>query len=1041
MISILMLNFDYHWQPKAKHLFILLTTKERIMRRLLPILLICAAGFITVAAQEQRLTPTAVYRELTHDTSPPLRSIPMIHPLPRTERWENDEIPNKFFMRPNEQRNLAENGKDRDPVVQNFFGPHSPAATRVNFEGINNLAGVYPPDPNADVGFDNIIETVNSSFAIYSKTGSLVYGPADLSTLWTGFPGPWSGTNDGDPIVVFDHLANRWVVTQFALPNYPNGPFYELIAVSQTSDPLGSWHRYAFTFTNMPDYPKFGLWHDGYYMSINSFTSGSLNWAGPAAAVFQRDSMLSGKPAQMVFFQLSTSNDPLLPSDLDGQTAPAGTPNYFLMAVDGSPDRLQLYQFTVNWTNTASSTFSGPTSLSTAAFDMNMCSGLSNCVPQASTTVKLDALSDRLLSRLQYRNFGTHQVLLASNTVDATGSDLAGVRWYELRKTTGSWSINQQSTYSPDATHRWMGSIAMDGQGNIALGYSASSSSMFPAIRTTGRRAADASGVMTLAEMTIYAGSGSQTGTANRWGDYTSMVVDPSDDQTFWYTNEYYATTSSTGWRTRIASFQISDFPTAANVQYFSSTLTGGNGNGSIDPNECDTLSVTIRANGTSGATGVSASLTTTTPGISIVAGTSAYPDLSVGGTGTNQSAFRISTEPSFVCGTTIAFTLTVTHSAGTDVSTFTLTSGASGTPTQLNNTTSTAIPDNNSTGVDIPITVSGFTTPIAKVTASFYITHTYDGDLNISLIGPDNTTVALVSRRGGTGENFGSGCGSQATRTTLDDAATTQISAGAAPFVGSYRPEASLTAFVGKSGAAVNGIWKLHVADVASIDTGRVHCWSLFLSPLSCTAGSGPCPPLPVQLASFTAIRSTNASVRLDWMTISEVNNYGFYVERRAESTASWTEVENSFVAGHGTTIVPQSYTFVDATVRPGVWHYRLKQVDLDGSVHYSNSIQVDMLTTVNARNIPTIFALEQNYPNPFNPVTTIRFDLPRLANVSLEVYNELGQRVATLVNEMREAGYHEATFDATNLSSGVYFYRINAGTFVQTKKLLVIK
>ena len=1017
------------------------------MTKLTTTLLLCAISF-TAFAQQQR-SPTAVYTELKHDTSPPLRSLPMIQPLPRTERWENDEIPNKFFMRPNEPRNLAENGKDRDPVVQNFFGPLAPAGTRVNFEGVSNLSGVYPPDPNADIGFSHIIETVNSSFAIYSKTGSLMYGPADLSTLWTGFPGPWDGTNDGDPIVVFDHLANRWVVTQFSLPSYPNGPFYELIAVSQTSDPLGSWHRYAFTFTNMPDYPKFGVWPDGYYMSINSFTSGSGTWAGPAAAAFQRDSMLAGKTALMVFFQLSTSLDPLLPCDLDGPAPAAGTPNFFLMAVDGSPDRLQLYQFAVNWANTASSTFTGPTTLSTASFDMNMCAGSSNCVPQSSTTVKLDAISDRLMNRLQYRNFGTHDVLLASHTVDATGSDLAAVRWYELRRTTGSWAINQQSTYSPDATHRWMGSVAMDGQGNIALGYSASGSSMFPAIRATGRRAADASGVMTLSEMTIYAGSGSQTGTANRWGDYTSMMVDPTDDQTFWYTNEYYASTSSVGWKTRIASFQITDFPTAANVQFSSSILTGGNGNGSIDPNECDTLSVTIRANGTAGATGVSATLITTTPGVTIVAGTSSYPNLVAGGTGSNQSAFTFSLESSFVCGTPIGFTLTVVHSGGTDVSTFTLASGTTGAPIQLNNSTSTAIPDNNSTGIDIPITVSGFATPISKVTVSFYITHTYDGDLNISLIGPDNATVALVTGRGGTGENFGSSCGSQATRTTLDDAAATAISAGSAPFVGSYRPESLLGAFAGKSGAAANGIWKLHVADVASIDTGRVQCWSLFLSSTSCTPGAGTCPPLPVQLASFTGVRLTNSTVRLDWTTASEVNNYGFNVERRLKSeegtslslSASWETL--GFVQGHGNSNSPKEYSFEDKNPQAGKMQYRLKQIDFDGTYEYSQTAEVNFDAPVN-------LVLDQNYPNPFNPSTVISYRLSVISKVSLKIFDLLGREVAVLVNEYQQPGDYNFQFSISNLPagrqgsqlpSGVYFYNLTTESNSITKKMLLMK
>jgi hypothetical protein len=220
------------------------------------------------------------------------------------------------------------------------------------------------------------------------------------------------------------------------------------------------------------------------------------------------------------------------------------------------PDQLQIWEFDVNWSVPMSSTFTLEVALGTAAFDSDMCGYARNCIPQPGG-VPVDAISDRLMYRLQYRNFGTHQTLVTNHTVDVNGSDRAGVRWYELRKTGGAWSIFQQGSYSPDSNHRWMGSIAMDENGNMALGYSVSSTSVFPSIRYTGRLSTDPLGTMPQGEGVIIAGGGSQSHTASRWGDYSMMAVDPVDDCTFWYTQEYYAVNSVASWRTRIGAFGL----------------------------------------------------------------------------------------------------------------------------------------------------------------------------------------------------------------------------------------------------------------------------------------------------------------------------------------------------------------------------------------------------------------------------------------------------------------------------------------------------
>ncbi len=532
-----------------------------MMRIFLMIPVIILMSFEFATAQNQVLHPTIVYTSTIHDVSQPLVDMPVIQPVFDSLR-KAKEIPNKNFSLICEGlNNLVEANTGRDPVLQDFAGKWSPNSTIVNIQGINNTGGYVPPDPAGDIGLNHYIQAVNMSFAIYSKTGALMYGPASLSTLWQGFPIPH--TSDGDPIVLYDHLADRWVITQFSLPNYPSGPFNELIAVSQTADPLGPWYRYGFQFDKMPDYPKLAVWPDGYYMSVNMFTAGTMNWAGPAVVVMERDSMLVGKTARMSLFQRGINDESALPADLDGQPAPAGSPGIFICAAEGylgGGDRLEVYKLHTDWTNPANSVFTGPQKISTAPFTRTMCSNSQNCIPQAGTSRKLDPLSHYVMNRLQYRNFGSYQTIVANQTVDADATDHAGIRWYELRTADTAWSIYQQGTYAPDTNHRWIGSIAMDGSGNIALAYSVSGEGMYPSIRATARRSGDTTGLMTYMEETIMEGAGAQTDVSSRWGDYSCLTVDPQDDKTFWYTNEYYASTSTTGWRTRIASFTINDF-------------------------------------------------------------------------------------------------------------------------------------------------------------------------------------------------------------------------------------------------------------------------------------------------------------------------------------------------------------------------------------------------------------------------------------------------------------------------------------------------
>jgi uncharacterized repeat protein (TIGR01451 family) len=473
-----------------------------------------------------------------------------------------------------------------DPVRQSNVGDatdnhgllSSPIA---NFDGI--ATGFQPMDPSGDVGPTQYAQMVNNQFQIFTKTGVSLAGPSNISTIWSGAgdTGECSTTNDGDPIVLYDHLADRWLLSQFDATG-PN--FAECIAISQTGNAAGAYFVYRFAIpagqATFPDYPHLGVWPDGYYLST---FEGS---AGLGAYVFERSMMITGNPARTVEYpKTSAQNGPagfrttrLLPSDLDGPAPPVGSPNFFLRPtedVQGATDRLDIYEASVNWGDPLTSSFTNVQTLTPAPFSFFSCANDTAtppaprlCIDQPNSTTQLDALMGRAMWRLQYRNFGSHETLVVNQTVNADGGTNTGIRWYEIRRTppgSGSWAINQQGTYAPQAAgandttwvQRWMGSMAMDGAGNIALGYNVvnadNTNSIYPGIRYTGRVAGDPAGILPQGEETII--NGSSPSNATRWGDYTQLSVDPVDDCTFWYTAEYIA--ASNVRRTRIASFNF----------------------------------------------------------------------------------------------------------------------------------------------------------------------------------------------------------------------------------------------------------------------------------------------------------------------------------------------------------------------------------------------------------------------------------------------------------------------------------------------------
>lgn len=481
----------------------------------------------------------------THsDHSPPLASIPASPPAsgqgPRPER-EHMPLPRRVPYQ-------------TDTAVQSA-APTLAAPSSTSFEGISQGAqgsvsgfSVSPPDTEGAVGPSDYVQWVNLAFEIFNKSGQSLYGPAAGNTLWTGFGGLCQTANEGDPIVRYDALADRWVFTQFAFTvnnsGTPTGPFDQCFAVSSSPDPLGSYYRYSFqvSSTDLNDYSKLGIWPDAYYLSADMFNGGT--YLGPTAFAYDRSAMLSGAPAATVLSTaLANSYGPILPADLDGTTPPStGEPEYFASTDTSSTtdSTIYLWQFHADFQTPANSTFNALPNLTTAPYNLAMCtvkgSLTTDCVPQPGTRNVVDTLGDRPMYRLAYRNFGGYESLVFDQTVNVASSGFqAAPRWYEVRitpastaTTTGTPSIYQQGSFAPDASNRWMGSAAMDHSGDLAVGYSLdNASSIYPSIAYAGRLSTDPLNQLSQGEAIMTTGGGSQVG-SSRWGTTAPSTSTPA---------------------------------------------------------------------------------------------------------------------------------------------------------------------------------------------------------------------------------------------------------------------------------------------------------------------------------------------------------------------------------------------------------------------------------------------------------------------------------------------------------------------------------
>ena len=514
---------------------------------------ICFA-YMPGLSQVVSVGPSIIGTGTYHGLTPPLRDLPTITPeqfkaMEESGYERNDELQNRSY--PYAEGALPEGP---DPAWQKEMGnTRSGRGLIMNFNG--QQSPYYPPDANGTAGPLYYMQTINAVYAIYDKTsGTIVAGPTDMNELFSGLPG--SSCNDGDPLVLYDEQADRWLAVEFSICSSNDRM---LIAVSQTSDPTGSWHKYSFDVADTPDYEKFGIWPDGYYMGTN-------NAFGNDIYVFEREQMLNGGTAQFAGFNnpwRPTSIDGFMcvpPLDNDGPAAPAGAPGLFITisddAIAGGTDQLWIYELEADWVTPNNSSFSRVQQLNVPAFDSNFGNSWDN-ISQPGTSQKLDGIPMVVMNRPQYRNFGTYETIVCCHTVDLDATDHAGIRWYELRRSGGGWSIRQSGTYGPDEHSRWMGSVSLNGQNEIGLAYSISSTTVYPGIRFCGQSSeayAAGNGLLDIAEEVIQTASNSQT-SSNRWGDYADLSIDPDNDRTFWFTSQYVGSGGSR--RTKIASFEF----------------------------------------------------------------------------------------------------------------------------------------------------------------------------------------------------------------------------------------------------------------------------------------------------------------------------------------------------------------------------------------------------------------------------------------------------------------------------------------------------
>jgi hypothetical protein len=830
-----------------------------------------------------------VSHDVHHDVSAPLRSI-----KPAVAAAEHRSYPAKPL--PHRAASGSTTG------VQSTPGSAAAPTTGLNFLGVGNgFSGPQgsftvqsaPPDTNAAVGPNHIVEVVNSDFAIFNKSGTTLYGPVATNTLWSGFGGGCQTNDDGDGSVSYDPIADRWVIQQFSVSTTP---YLECVAVSQTGDPTGAWYRYSFSFgsTDFPDYPKLSVWPDAYYATYNIFANGST-FSGARACAMDRSKMLTGAAATQQCFNTSASYGGILAATQDGSAQPpAGSPEFVVGLGASASNTIAYWKFHTDWTTPANSTFTGPTELSVASYS-EACSG-GTCIPQAGTTQQLDSLADRLMYRLAYRNFGDHEALVVNHSVTAGSS--TGVRWYELRPDASrNLSVFQQGTYAPDAAYRWMGSIALDQSGDMGLAYSVSSSSLHPEIHYTGRLAGDPVGQMTQGEGTVINGAGSQSGqNLSRWGDYSSIAVDPSDGCTFIVANEYIPATGAFNWATRIASFK---FPSCGGTATNDFSL-------SASPS---TVAVTAGGSGTS------------TISTAVTSGSAQSVALSVSGLPSGATA---SFNPTSV---TAGGSSTLTLNSGTAAA-GTYTVVVTGTGTSATHTTSITFTINPAVTNDFSISASPNSLSLAQNTSG-------TSTISTAVTAGSAQTVALSI----SGLPAGASASFNPSSVTAGGSSTLTVSAGAAA-VGMYgltitgtgtsathTTSIALTITAGTSGGIVNGGfeagsfsgWTTSGASESVVSSGchgGTYCARLgATTPTNGDSSAAQTFTVPSgsNLLSLYYRVVCPDTVTYDWATVTLKDNTAgtttTLLPKTCVASGAWTQVTGAVTGGHSYTLTLTSH------------------------------------------------------------------------------------------------------------------------------------
>ena len=525
------------------------------------------ATFSTAADGDEELNPNILY--IPRPTTPPSRITPSAVTAATSSMY-----------------NQTSGGTLPVTVVGNFAG------LGTGFPGWTQQ-GLLPPDTTMAVGNNQIVQWVNVRLTVLNKAdGNSLLGGAGYvagNQIWSGLPtdSVCRNNNQGDPVLQYDRMANRWVLSQFAFTvgtgtaspfrTYAAAPYALCIAVSQTNDATGVYNLYEFTVPALPDYPKLGVWPDGYYMTTNDFTfstsTGLSTYIGSRVCAMNRAAMLLGNAANAVCFSgLAPDHFAMIPGDFEGTIAPPANAAQYIISTDwftknAPPYVMELRRFKPDFATPANSTLDdgyGGASDSFVAlpFDSSVIGACGDsggaCVPQPGTTRKLDTLSMRPMYRLAYRNLGSNrEMLVFTQSIGPTGGAAAGIQLVEIRNPGANPpQVYNNVNFNPDASSRWMGAAATDKLGNIGLGYSISSDTINPGINISGRLRNDIRNTLR-GERNVQIGAGNQTSSSSRWGDYSTMQVDPGDDCTFWYTQEYTSASSSANWTTRIIGFKF----------------------------------------------------------------------------------------------------------------------------------------------------------------------------------------------------------------------------------------------------------------------------------------------------------------------------------------------------------------------------------------------------------------------------------------------------------------------------------------------------